>query len=92
MDKETKYSATDVVKGVTKFFETVLDKVGRVIEVNKEGDGWSVKVEALEESEYMRRFGRGDLLGIYDVKVDKDLNVTSYVRKGLRERSALEEK
>lgn len=90
MDGTKTIQAPDVVRATTRFFETVLEKVGRVIEVNKADGVWNVRVEALEESDYMRRFGRGDMLGTYEVKVDDNLNITSYVRKGLRERSSLE--
>jgi len=82
-------TATEIVIATIAFFETVLEKTGRVIEVNKTGDDWLVVVEAVEESDYMRRFGRGDMLGIYEVKLDSNLNVISYTRKELRERSAL---
>jgi len=94
MNKQTtaplsKATATDVVTATVVFFEAVLEKKARVIEVSKTGDGWLVVVEAVEESDYMRRFGRGEMLGIYEVKVDLNLNVISYRRKELRERSAL---
>ncbi|MCG2675782.1 gas vesicle protein [bacterium] len=92
MSPEKAIPAREVIMATVKFFENTLEKVARVIEVSKASDGWDVRVEALEESEYMRKFGRGDLLGIYEVKVDKDLNVISYNRKGLRERASLEEK
>ena len=82
-------TAAEVVKVTLAFFETVLEKTARVIEVNKASDDWTVVVECLEESDYMRRFGRGDMLGIYEVKVDPNLNVISYTRKELRERSDL---
>lgn len=94
-------TATDVVTATVVFFEAVLEKKARVIEVSKTNEdparnashsdagGWLVVVEAVEESDYMRRFGRGEMLGIYEVKVDSNLNVISYRRKELRERSAL---
>lgn len=88
-DKDVK--TADVIKATLKFFEDALEKVGRVIEVNKNKDGWNLRVEVLEESEYMRRRGRGDLLAIYEVKVDNDLNIASYIRKSMRERESLEE-
>lgn len=86
---EKQATATGVVTATVAFFETVLEKTGRVIEVNKTNDDWLVVVEAVEESDYMHRFGRGDMLGIYEVKVDSNLNVVSYTRKELRERGAL---
>lgn len=91
MSADKALKTEDVVKATLKFFEDVLEKVGRVIEVNKNEDEWNLRVEVLEESEYMRRRGRGDLLAIYEVKVNSDLDITSYVRKSLRERESLEE-
>lgn len=88
-DKDVK--TADVIKATLKFFEDALEKVGRVIEINKNEDGWNLRVEVLEESEYMRRRGRGDLLAIYEVKVDNELNIASYIRKSMRERESLEE-
>ncbi|MCG2686303.1 gas vesicle protein [Candidatus Parcubacteria bacterium] len=87
--KKGQITAAEVVKATLAFFETVLEKTARVVEVNKTSDDWTVVAEALEESDYMRRFGRGDMLGIYEVTVDSNLSVVSYIRKELRERSAL---
>ncbi len=87
------FTAKEVVATITKFFEDDLGKVGRVIEVTNKGngDGWNARVEALEESAYMRSMGRGDMLGVYDVTLDNNLNVMTYSRKKLRERTSLEE-
>ncbi len=49
--------------------------------VTKLKNGWNVYVEALEPSLYMRRKGWGDLLGIYKVRVNRDLNIACYSRK-----------
>jgi len=76
---------------VVKFFEEVLDKTGRVIAVESDGEGgWRVLVEAVEECEYMRRLGKSDMLGMYEVRLDSNLEIVSYSRKGLKERTALE--
>ena len=76
---------------VTKFFEEVLDKSGRVIAVESDAEGgWRVLVETVEESEYMRRLGKSDMLGLYEVHLDTNLEIVSYNRKGLKERTALE--
>jgi len=50
--------------------------------ITKLNNGWNVRVEALERSPYMRRRGWNDLLGIYSVHVDRNLNMTSYRREG----------
>jgi hypothetical protein len=47
-------------------------------------------VETVEESEYMRRLGRSEMVGLYEVQMDSRLEIVSYSRKGLKERTALE--
>jgi len=59
----------DWVFGRVKFF------------INDAKDGWDVRAEALEPSEYMVRSGWGDLLGIYELKIDKNQSLLSYKRK-----------
>ncbi|MFQ5915626.1 MAG: gas vesicle protein GvpO, partial [Nitrospinota bacterium] len=81
-------SVEKVTRAVVKFFEGVLEKTGRVIEVRPNGDGWTVLIETVEESEYTRKIGRGDMLALYEVNVGKDFEIADYCRKGLKERSA----
>jgi len=81
----------EVTQTVVNFFEEVLDKTGRVIAVESDGEGgWRVLIETVEESDYMSRLGRSHMLGLYEVHVDHNLEILSYTRKGLRERTALE--
>jgi len=76
---------------VARFFEEVHGKVGRVIAVEPDGQGgWRALVETMEESEYMRHLGRSDVLGLYQVHLDSELEIVSFSRKGLKERTALE--
>jgi len=76
---------------VVRFFEEVLNKPGRVITVEPDSEGgWRALVETVEESEYMRRLGRSEILGVYEVQLDSNLEIVSYSRKGLKERTALE--
>ena len=76
---------------VVRFFEEVLDKPGRLIAVEPDSEGgWRALVETVEESEYMRRLGRSEMMGLYEVQVDSELEIVSYNRKGLKERTALE--
>ena len=84
-------SAVKATEAASRFFEDVLQKTARVIEVDRaeEGDGWWALLEAVEESEFMRKYGRGDMLGLYEVNLDKAFQVTSYSRRGLKERTAV---
>jgi hypothetical protein len=82
--------AAQATRAVRAFFEEVLGKAARVIALDSDPQGWRVVVEAVEDSDYLRRLGRSDLLGIYEVHVNHELEVVSYTRKGLRDRTALE--
>lgn len=82
--------AAQATRAVKAFFEEVLGKTARVIALDSDPQGWRVVVEAVEDSDYLRRLGRSDLLGIYEVHVNHELEVVSYTRKGLRDRTALE--
>jgi hypothetical protein len=81
-------SVAEVTQAVVNFFEEVMGKAGRVIAVEPDGEGRRVLVEVVEESDYMRRLGKSEILGVYEVHLDRDLNVTSYSRIGLRDRAA----
>jgi len=83
-------SIADVTRTVLEFFEQVVGKSGKVVSVEGDGEGWRVLVESIEESDYLRRLGKSDILGLYEVHVDHNLQVISYTRTGLRERTALE--
>lgn len=79
-------SVAKVTQVVIKFFETVLEKTGRVVEVKPSEDGWDVLVETIEEGEYMRKVALDDMVAVYEVKVNKDFEVIGYSRKSMRPR------
>lgn len=78
-----------VITTVLKFFSEVLDKPGKIIGVIKKSDGWEVKIEVPEEVEYMRKRAQDDLMAIYEVIVDHNVEVVSFDRVALRERDSL---
>ncbi len=75
-----------VIAAISNFFESVLNKKGRVIEVKTQERGWSALVETVEEAEYMRKIAQDDLLAVYEVHVDQNYEVVDYSRKSLRSR------
>ena len=79
-------SVAKVTQAVVKFFETVLEKTGRVIEVKSSDDGWNALVETIEEGEYMRKVALDDMVAVYEVTVNRDFEVTGYSRKSMRAR------
>lgn len=75
-----------VIATISDFFETVLNKKGRVIEVKAHDGGWSALIETVEENEYMRKIAQDDLIAVYEVHVDQSYEVIDYSRKSLRSR------
>ena len=79
-------SIPKVITAVLKFFKTTLEKDGRVIEVKANENGWDALIETIEEGEYMRKIAHDDMVAIYEVHVNTDLEVTGYSRKSMRPR------
>jgi|GEM_PF-3231635 len=67
---------------VMAFSQQALGKAGYVVGVTKAGGDWKAILEVLEEKGFI-----DDMLGIYEITLDGEMNVTSYQRKGLRRRS-----
>ncbi|HUT75801.1 MAG TPA: gas vesicle protein GvpO [Armatimonadota bacterium] len=88
--QQTTHAAAEATRTVTVFFEEVLGKRARVIALESDPPGWRILVEAVEDSDYLRRLARSDMMGVYEVRVGPELEVVSYTRKGLRDRTALE--
>lgn len=75
---------------VLQFFDKHLGKPGEIIGVCREHEGWHVDIEVIEESEYMRKHGRNDLMAIYSVKLNEHCEITCYERKCIRERGKVD--
>jgi len=78
-----------VLDSLTTFTEEIMNKPCWATAVTEVQDGWRALVEVIEEDEYMRRRGRKDLIGVYEIVLDNDLGVRSYQRKELRERGTI---
>ncbi len=78
-----------IILKVVKFFEEFLNKPGSVISICQEEDKWKVNIEVIEESEYLRAYAKHDFLAIYEVTLDKNINITGYARKSMRDRNKL---
>jgi len=77
-----------VINVVADFFGEILKKPGDVIAVFPQPDeGWKVQIEVAEDSEYMRKRARDDLMALYEVSVDKDFQILGFERLSLRERN-----
>lgn len=71
------------------FVNNTFDRTPHIISISPEGDGWLVRAEIIEEDEYMRKRGRRELIGIYDLIFDNNLDIVSFERKGLKERGTI---
>lgn len=81
----------NAMKTVLKFFNTDLHKrSGEIVGVSKTDEGWKVEIEVIEESEYMRKHGRNDLMALYEVNLSNELDVLGYARMSTRERGKVE--
>jgi len=75
-----------VDRRVKDFFNIIMGKAGSTIGVEKTEKGWIILFEAVDDP----GAGFDPILGLYEVTLDEELNVTSYRRKSLRRRSELE--
>ena len=78
----------EVIQLVTRFFNEYLNKEGVVIGLEVMDTGWRVEIEIAEEVEYMRKRGRDDLLAIYEVVVNKEIEISGFKRISFRERDS----
>ncbi|ADE70247.1 MULTISPECIES: gas vesicle protein GvpO [Priestia] len=83
----------EIMESVTDFFKEHVAPPHRIISYESiQNGGWKITLEAFEEQEYMRRYAKDELLGIYEVLVNKQHNITSFSRTSLRYRSSPAEK
>lgn len=61
-------------------------KAEGVVGISKEGENWIVQLEVLERRSVP---DTQDILGMYQMKLDMDLNVAEYRRVGLRRRGVM---
>ncbi|MGC7873196.1 gas vesicle protein GvpO [Desulfosporosinus sp. SYSU MS00001] len=78
-----------IISLVKQFSATALETKGRVISIEKKEDGWLAILETVEESDYMRQRALNDIIGLYELKINEHLEIVSYKRIGLRERTSL---
>lgn len=55
-------------------------------------DGWDIIVEVIEERDYMRKYAKDEMLGIYQAAVNKKYEIISYSRLNRRYRSAVDDR
>ena len=75
-----------VSKSVEAYFKEVMGKPGRAIGIEKIEKGWKALFEAVDDP----GAGFDPILGLYEVTLDEELNITAYKRTRMRRRSELE--
>ncbi|SDI18915.1 gas vesicle protein GvpO [Alteribacillus bidgolensis] len=78
----------EIISTVNEFFSKHVQPPFRITSVVKQENGWDVELEVIEEKEYMKAYAKDQLLGVYEAKLDQDMEVISFERVSLRPRSA----
>lgn len=84
--------SSDMFETIRSFFEETMNSPVRITAIMDAGDGWNIEVELVEEKEYTQKYGRDQLIGIYEATMNKDKKITSYQRMNTRPRSTPFEK
>jgi len=83
-DLRKKHTVKEVGDKALNQIEYLLKKKAQgVVGISKEGEYWNVQIEVLERRAVPDTM---DILGIYDMRLDMDLNIVEYRRVGLRHR------
>ncbi|MCF7740934.1 MAG: gas vesicle protein [Candidatus Marinimicrobia bacterium] len=78
-----------VIKAVQNFSKKNFSKPCKVITVKKEDENWIAHMEIVVEDEDMRKYARTPIIGLWEVRLDNDQNITSFERIGLKEATDL---
>lgn len=55
----------------------------------KEGEEWLVLMEMVVADEEMRKYARTPIVGLWEIHLDSEFNITSFERRGLRKNTDL---
>jgi hypothetical protein len=79
-----------IMKNVSDFFNEHVAPVHKITSVEvSEQDGWKLTVEVIEEKEYMKKDAKDEMVGVYDVLLNQEKEVTTFKRRSIRYRSAI---
>lgn len=83
-DSRKKHNIKEIGDRALNQIEYLLKKKAQgVVGISREGEYWNVQIEVLERRAVPDVM---DILGIYEMKLDMDLNTMEYRRLGLRHR------
>ncbi len=88
------------MSAVNEFFDENIAPPHKItsVEPRKENEeegieaGWDILVEVIEEREYMKKYAKDEMLGVYQAALNKKYDIISYSRLSTRYRSAVEER
>lgn len=87
----------EILDNVTSFFTenvkppfkiTAVEYIGNNEEVSDVK--WKATVEVIEEKEYMKKYAKDEMLGVYNVLLNENEEVISYKRESIRYRSKID--
>ncbi|OMP65928.1 gas vesicle protein GvpO [Domibacillus epiphyticus] len=79
-----------IIASVTDFFNEYVAPIHKITSVEEsDNNGWKLTVEVIEEKEYMKKYAKDEMLGVYDVYLNQEKDVTSYKRRDIRYRSSI---
>ncbi|WP_409303443.1 gas vesicle protein GvpO [Peribacillus sp. SCS-155] len=79
-----------IIANVTDFFNEFVAPVHKITSVEPvDNNGWKLSVEVIEEKEYMKKYAKDEMIGVYEVYLNEDKEVTSYKRREIRYRSSI---
>lgn len=78
-----------IIGNVTEFFNEFVAPVHKITSVEKNDNGWRLTVEVIEEKEYMKKYAKDEMIGVYEVFLSEEKEVTSYKRRDIRYRSSI---
>lgn len=79
-----------IIGNVTEFFNGFVAPVHKITSIEASDDnGWKLTVEVIEEKEYMKKYAKDEMLGVYDVLLNEEKEITSYKRRDIRFRSSI---
>ncbi|MDR0137820.1 gas vesicle protein GvpO [Metabacillus idriensis] len=76
----------ETLETIEHFFTEHLSAPHKIPSVEPEDDGYRAVVEIIEEKEYMRKYARDEMVGVYEVKLNHENEVISYSRIYLKNR------
>ncbi|MBN8235281.1 gas vesicle protein [Halobacillus kuroshimensis] len=80
-----------VLNAVQDFFQQNIAPVHKIISARKKDEEWRVIVEVIEEKEYMKKYARDQMVGVYEVFLDEQLDISGFSRIRLRYRTEIDE-